>query len=754
MADESTISDTLLNQQEEELLREALELAEEELRKEEQALNEAYDSLAGSITRKYKDRAARRGSKEQEWLTASSLILNSLAVNSYNTNPDRPFESRNTKYRPDRNIVSTKCDLAISQIISSQFAGGEKNWDALPPDILPPEIPDIIERCESMEHTIANQLEECDYMTEAYKAITQWVQLGTGIIKGPVNYGKMKKTYVPQMGADGQRVWVPQVTTEYKPYLSWVDVWKFYGDDTTNIINNGEDTIEVHPMSTLELQKLADNPGFMPEVIYEFLKIGPDDSPSDSYANSTSVSASTNSMYKNKFQVLEYHGPVSRDQLNKLDIVPSYDMPGDVYFGEVWVLNNKIIRIELENIEGCHKPPYSGVVWKEDPASPYGFGVPIILKDHQRVTSESWHMMLDNASASSGPQIIINQDLVEPADGSYELAPGKIWYTTDVGGTKVGDVFSQFEIVNTTPYIINILDRAVAAAEEESGIPAMLAGLESPQVTTDNATGMAIEEDRSTTLLDFKSSQWDRYITGPRFEAMYDWNMQFNSDDTIKAPMTLRIRPATEYRNKQKHIRDMEKLIVQAAQNPIMSEYLNIGELVRAQLGMMTLPTRSIVKSSEQVQREQEEKAKNPPPPSPEEMKFQEAMTRLELEKEKLALEREKLQFEVGLNQRREEMENEERLANTYARVAEAEGQVVKSQNEKEIALLTLAAKSEIEAKRERLTAGIALQNDATNRYLKGLDHTAKARDQLIKQDENDIYREEMQLKREKGSGI
>jgi hypothetical protein len=69
--------------------------------------------------------------------------------------------------------------------------------------------------------------------------------------------------------------------------------------------------------------------------------------------------------------------------------------------------------------------------------------------------------------------------------------------------------------------------------------------------------------------------------------------------------MELRIRPATEYRNKQKHIRDMEKLIVQASQNPALGTHINMGELVRAQLGMMTLPTRSIVKSAEQVQAEE-----------------------------------------------------------------------------------------------------------------------------------------------------
>jgi hypothetical protein len=532
--DEDTISNVeavAVEQLTEEELAEALEIAEDELRKQEAARREALDSLASEITGKYQTRQGRRAIKEQQWLHAQSLILNSLGVqNPFYGSPDRPFDERKTNNRPDKNIVRTKCDIALAQVMSSQFAGGEKNWDLLPPDEIPPEIPDIADRCERMEHTIANQLEECDYMTEAYKVATQWVSLGTGVMKGPVNYGKTKKTYVPEMGQDGRTIWVPKITQEYKPYLCFVDIWKYYPDDTSCNGNEAEDAIEVHTMSSLELQRLRENPGFLQEVIDEVLILGPSKEATGSYSHAASVSDSNSNKFKNKYEVLEYHGPISRTTLDKLEIEPSYEMPGDMYFGEVWVVHNRVIRIELESLEGTHKPPYSMLNWLQDPSSPFGYGVAIMLKDHQRVVSESWHMILDNASASSAPQIVINQDMIEPADGSYEISPAKIWYFTDISG-KVSDAFQQFEITNTTEPVHAVLQMAIQAAEEESGIPMMLAGLKSPEVGTDSATGMAIEQHASTTLLDYKSGEWDRYITNPRFRAMYDWNMQYNLDD-------------------------------------------------------------------------------------------------------------------------------------------------------------------------------------------------------------------------------
>ena len=752
--DESTISNEPTEMSDEEL-QAALEAAEAEIAREEREKQEVLNDLGRAITGKLKVRQGRRAIKEQEWIVAKQLKLLGVAnTGSRNTSPDRPFDPSNYSNRPEKNIVRDKCEIAVAQLMSMQFSGGEKNWDSLPPDEIPQDMPDIFERCEAMEHTIANQLEECEFKLEAHRTMEQWAELGTGVMKGPLNYGKMKRTYVAQQDPmTGKTSWVSKVTPESKPYLSFVDIWTFYPDDTVTDINKAEDTIQLHPMSYMEMQALRDNAGFMASVIDEILEARPDEHPSDSYANQASVVDGGGNLFRNKYTVAEYHGPITLSQLNKLDIDPSYDMPGESYFGEVWVVNGKVIRIELENIEGSHKPPYSGVVWHRDPSSPFGYGICIMLRDHQRVVSECWHMILDNASASSGPQIIMSQDMIEPADGSYELHPNKIWYFTDIG-SKVGDAIELFDIPNLSASIFEVMREAEAAAERESGIPLMIAGLQSPQIGTDSATGLSIIEQASTTFLDYKSSEWDKCITGPRLTGMYDWNMQYNPDDSIKAPMTMRVRAASEYRNKQRHIKDMEKLIVQAGQNPAVGDEVNMSNLVRAQISMMSLPTLSIIKSYEQKQAEAEEKAANPPPPSPDEIKAQAEMARIELEKERLGLERMKMEFEMGQGQRREEMEFQERMTNTYARVAEAEAQVVKSQNEKEIALLQLAAKAGNEAERERLTAGIALQNDATSRFTAGLQHEQKSRDQLIKLKELQQYDEELKLKKQGKTGI
>ncbi len=749
MADESTISNPMdeaaMLAEAEEFIQAELERAQQELERVEAERQRMLASIADKITAEYYQRASRRAQKESGWLKAESLRLGSLGIGQQYRSADKPFETSRERRRPDRNIVDTKCEIAKAQIISMQFAGDEKNWELLPPSD-PNQPPDAVDRVRKMEAVIADQLEACNYKAELLKFIDSLVGLGTGVLKGPVNTGKLRKRYVQMDAGDGTTVWYPEVTTESVPEIKSVPLWYFYPDDSVTCLNEGRSTIQVHPSSKSDLIELRKNPGFIPEAIDEALEIGPQQQVGDSFTSFAALTDSNPSVIRNKFVVLEYHGPITKTQLDTLDISAPYEAPGDEYYGEVWVVNGKVIRIELELIEGCYRPPYSGDVWQIDPSSPFGFGVAEKLADAQRVVTQAWHMILDNASASSAPQVVINEEMIDPRNGEYELAPGKIWYFTEVSG-DVSKAFQFFVTPNVTAALFPVLDAARASAEEESGIALMSAGLQAPEVGSDTATGQAIMQRAATVLLDQKSDSIDTNATEPRIRAMYDWNMQYNPREDIKMDMDLRVKSSTEYRNKQMYIRDMEKLSVEASQNPETQKHIDMNQLIRARLAMMTLPSQTIVKDMQVVLQEEKARKAQPPQPDPAMMKAIADLERIKLEERRLNIEEQKLQFELGANQRREEMEFRERELTTYARIAESEAAVVKSQNEKEIAMLQIAAKAQTESERNQIMAGIQLQNDATKRYLAGLDLGLKARDQLLTE-------KELGLKAKTGSGI
>src|SRR5690606_10158650 len=158
----------------------------------------------------------------------------------------------------------------------------------------------------------------------------------------------------------------------------------------------------------------------------------------------------------------------------------SYDSLNDEYYGEVWVCEGEVIRIELESIEASFRVPYYISVWEKDPASVFGFGVPLMMEDAQRVVNETWHMILDNSSMSSGAQVAMHKHQIEPANGKWELGPNQIWYLTD-DSINVQDAIQFFNVPNVTRQLVPILQMAQAFSEEESQIPLITAGLNSPE---------------------------------------------------------------------------------------------------------------------------------------------------------------------------------------------------------------------------------------------------------------------------------
>ena len=708
-----------------------MEEASEQEKEAARIKDELLESLANSVQSKFETRASKRTGKENQWLRAARLYFGKLALSPYYIKPETPFESVIYRDRPDINIVRSKCSIAISQTVSMQFGTGDKNWDLWPEKRT--QDPSVVASCRNMSDTIEAQLDETKYSFQCRKAMWDRAVLGTGILKGPLSAGELVRTYEQIPDTD---TWVPSLSVEHKPTICRVNPWFFYPDDTVEDQCLLGDTIEVHPMSALELKKLMRHDGFMPDRIEKVLQVKPEEFNSSNWSDFAQLSENNPNLYKNKYLVLEFHGPITRTQLDALEIEPCYDSLNDEYYGEVWVCQGEVIRIELESIEASFKVPYYISVWERDPGSVFGFGVPLMMEDAQRVVNEAWHMILDNSALSSGPQVAMHKHLIEPANGKWELGPNQIWYLTDPGIT-VDNAIQFFNVPNVTNQIVPILQMAQGFSEEESQIPLITAGLTSPQ-PQDTATGQLVMQQASTTLLDFMSEEWDDNITAPVIAAFYAWNMQYNPDKTIKGVYQVDVRTSTQYKNKQLHIRDLEKLSVEAANNPELAKRLNIGELTKVKLDMMSLPNRTIVRTDEEVAQIEAEEANQPPPPE---------IMELQLKARQLDLQEAQLEFEMVQNQQREQWENEERILANNARLVEAEARVTVSQNEKDVAILQLMQKSEEAAAKIMSAEKLARENIQTQTFLKSMEEARKLQ-------EMQVWDKEIDLAANKGSGV
>ena len=703
---------------------------------------EILRQLAQRIEALFCNRANQRSIKDGEWDTCLRLYHAPL-VDGDNYYADRPFEQKAIRKRPTPNIVRTKCDTAIANSVSMQFAADEKNWDLFPP--ANNTDPAIAESCRLMEKEIKAQLDACNYSMHARRAMEDRVVLGTGILKGPVNTGRLRTKYVNQGGT-----WVPTVVQDFSPTVERVAPWRFYPDMNVTDFCDSADAIQLHPMTIIDLAQKRKHPGFDKEAIEEILMNEATRKP-EMYNNEylASISArvwDSKYMYKDRYAVLEYHGPITYDEVNKLGLCPTYESPTAEYYGEVWVCCGQVIRMELENIEAQYETPYSVSIWKRDPTSPFGFGHPLLLADSQRVITESYHMILDNASLTSGPQVAMFQQYIQPIDNDYTVRPNKVWLLSDPT-VSIKDAISFFTPDNVIDNILPVLTLARGFAEEESASTAMAAGLSSPQ-NVDSATGQLVMMQNSTTLLDFFAEEWDDQVTEKTIRRFYGWNMQYNPNEAIKGDYIVDVKSSSEYKNKQMHIRDLERLSVETQQNPQMAMWINQDELQKSRLALMHLPSNRIVRSNEEYQKAVQEAQQQP---NPQMIELQIKMQDAQRADRELQLKEAQLMFEQQQAQQREQWEFQEKQGSNYARVQEAQAQVIKARSEVEVEQLKLAAKDRQQLIKMQQDA-LAQQNaNDAKLFMHSMTESRKAQEAQLNAA---MFQQEIDYAQKKGKGV
>lgn len=711
-----------------EQMEEIERLAAEAQEKKRQILSK----LAQDVESEFAGVATRRTVKEKEWIESTRLKLGSL---SGGRGPDKsqPLTNDGGSSKPYHNLVRTKCNVAVAQGIISQFAGGDKNWDISPTPVPSVDPQEALVKAENMENLILDQQTEDNYGYKCRLAMEDRVSLGTGILKGPLPAREARLTYEITTDEEGKIVTIPQYTTFDRPTVSHVSPWFFFPDDSVNDIRRATFASELHPMSKLEVAKLAKNPGFFKDAIAELLKLDPENYTNEAFSEYAQLTESGTNFLKGKYPVIERHGPISIDELGALGIEPSYDPLGEMYFGEVWVCQGIVIRAELEAVSGLYQLPYFVCPWTRDPNSIFGFSLPLEIKDPQRIAEVTLDMILENASNSSGPIPVFNTQYIEPLDGNWEFRPWKPFGTTDYTLQDVSQAVKFIDVPNHIGDLMPILSFAREVAQEESGVPLLAAGLQSPQVQSDSATGLAIQQQNQTIVSDFKNEEWDDNVTEGMIRRWVHINMQFNPSPDIVGDYEVDVRSSTEYRNKQLFVRDIEKLSVEAAQNPALAAVINMDALTRTRLSMMHLPNKAIVKTPEQVREEQEAAANNPPPPDPALLKIEVEKERLAFEREKLQLEQQKMQFELNQQQQREMWDHDERMEAIKVRGIEAQARVIEANAEREMELLKLAQrdeesrtkimadleKSQITEQNQRFALGIEAQKAAESNALK-----------------------------------
>jgi hypothetical protein len=578
------------------------------------------------------------------------------------------------------------------------------------------------DRARRMERKIHDRFVETDWAKKSRKAMEQWGVLGTACLKAPVLVPKRRRSYKPLKDAEGKTIFEMQYSNDVIPTVQWVDTRMVFPDPSARAGTTIEDVFELHLMTRQELRGLAFHKAFMQNRIRECLM----EEPLTGHVAKSHIlpiMGTHEDALDKRFCVMEYHGPMDKEVLFELDLIDEKDKDDPLVMvqGEVWFVNNRVIRVSVSPIEGEDRIPYFFCTWEDDPSSIFGHGVPYLMRHAARVMNSSWLMLLDNAGLTAGPQIILNKEMIQPANKAegWAIRPMKVWFMTEYGE----DVNKAMQFVNVPTQqdsIANIIEMSLNFADIESSLPQIQQG-EMPKADNVTFGGMAMVLTAANVIQQRLSEKWDDDITVPIVERFYHYEMQYGDDESLKGDYEVMAGGATQRIDKQIKSQDLERIMGMAGSNEDFIMQIDLPRAFRE--WVLTTRVGDILKPVEQVEKEMAEKqAAMQQAPDPKLIEAQARMKQADAALEKNALDRELKTEEMNMRSAIEEARVDKESREIMARQHENQIKLLIAQMQREDMLNKLAADQQATQAQIAAKLNISVMGEETKRLLKQAD--------------------------------
>ena len=437
---------------------------------------------------------------------------------------------------------------------------------------------------------------ECAYPREMRKVIHDSARIGTGILKGPFPESRKEQALSTQ-----QNVIALEIVEKVAPAVKRVSAWNIYPDPACGEdIHDGDYIFEKDMLSPKKLRDLKKNKKYISRAIDKVIEEGP---------NKSSVHGEKTEKGNKRFAVWYYYGTLNKDDA---DLFGIKGIPDDAKecFAIVTLVNDTVIRCSLNPLDSG-KFPYHVLPWTRRDGSWTGVGVAEQVSMPQKMVNAATRAMLNNAGKAAGSQIVIDQGMIEPADGQWILTPDKIWYkSADAVMDDVRKAFAMFETPNMQQPLMNIINYGFKQAEDASAIPLVTQGQQGE--TSPQTFGQAeLQNTNAHTLLRSIGNTLDDCITEPVVKMFYEW-LLLDPDVPQEEKGDFNINAHGSINMVEKSIQEFLLLqIGQLALNPVYG--IDPKKWMEMMLKSKRLDPRDVIYSDEQLQQMSQQQPQQAP---------------------------------------------------------------------------------------------------------------------------------------------
>ncbi len=591
--------------------------------------------LAGLIHSRWATARTQRVLQEQVWIEA---------MQNFNGEYGPQFTPREGGSSVFVNITQMKTMAAYSRIMAVMMGPTGYPWDIKPtphpvlaqmgmeakaaletPELDPmlkKEIEDARRACDGMRNRIDDDLIESHWEEKFSRGVLDLVGMGTMAFKGPIaappkpkkwilvdqqmTMADRLKSMIGMKKTERQYVLANDPMDEYRATLEWLSPFELYPDPGAYSIEECMWVVHRHVFSKAQVVELARGKGFDAEEIDTALTQHPDGNwyaePWEGFIDI--INRRSQSPYLSKrYVVLEFWGYLGSKELARANVPVPDEGDNKLYLCNVWVLGNQCIKIAVSGNQS-QRIPYFIIPYEKVPHKIWGRGIPEKMADPQAIINASARAMVENMGMAAGPQVIYDVNRVAPGTKIDQIIPWGITPIKNIEGINTPAVqFIKIDPILSELKLVQDIFRNFV--NEVTSIPDMASGLNSEHNRTMGGMSMLFgAADSYTRTVIFNI---DNYLTKPMIRALYDWEMQYCPDPSIKGDMKIDASGVQGMLAKELTSQRISELLQAVGQIPGGADYLNMPEIMREIFRSLDVVNDAVILSDQEVAKKRNE---------------------------------------------------------------------------------------------------------------------------------------------------
>jgi hypothetical protein len=208
------------------------------------------------------------------------------------------------------------------------------------------------------------------------------------------------------------------------------------------------------------------------------------------------------------------------------------------YFVTAWLIDRLVIKVQI-NPSTSQRAPYYITAFEQVPGAMVGYGLVDLLEDVQTICNAAARSLVNNSSISSGPQVVINDAVLQPGEND-DLYPWKRWHVDyDPALVTSGTKPLEFYQPNmNAAELMGIFKEWSVLGDEISSIPRYMTGNEKVGGAGRTASGLAMLMGNASKTLQNVAASVDRDVVSPILHQLYEMIMltepgAFRGDELI-----------------------------------------------------------------------------------------------------------------------------------------------------------------------------------------------------------------------------